>query len=161
MSEGAVAAVTKEGPVGLGGWLILPIIALIVTPLRGVFHLASYSDLLGSMKSLTAGQSGFLVIEFIGNLAVLLILPIILIVLLLGKSTSFPRLFIAWAAVGLAFIVLDIAAAQIFFGDVLAATGQELLDAETMKELFRSIITAAIWIPYMRVSRRVSNTFVN
>ena len=32
---------SSDGPVGIGGWLILPILGLVVTPLRGVFHLAS------------------------------------------------------------------------------------------------------------------------
>ncbi len=152
---------SSDGPVGIGGWLILPILGLVVTPLRGVFHLASYGELLESMNQLTSGQIAFIVVEFIGNVVVLLVLPIVLLVLLFRKSASFPRWFVVWAAVGLAFIILDIAAAQVFFGDVLAATGQALLDADTMRELVRSIVLAVIWIPYVRISRRVANTFVN
>ena len=155
------ASVITDGPSGIGGWLILPVLGLVATPLRGIFHLASYGEMLQSMDQLTRGQIAFIVVEFIGNAIVLLVMPIVLLVLLFRKSASFPRWFIVWAAVGLAFIILDIAAAQIFFGDALAAAGQALLDADTMRELVRSIVLAAVWIPYMRVSRRVANTFVN
>lgn len=160
MTQADGASASRE-PVGIGGWLILPIIGLIVTPVRGLFHLASYTDLFGTMAQLTGGQAAFIIVEFIGNIAVLLVLPVILLVLLARKSVSFPRLYVVWAAAGLAFITLDIIAAQFFFGDILAASGQALLDEETLGELVRSVVTAAIWIPYMRLSRRVANTFVN
>lgn len=150
-----------DGPVGLGGWLILPIIGLVVTPLRAVFHLAGYGELLASMQHLTGGLSAFLVLEFVGNIIVLLVLPIILLVLLFRRSASFQRLFVIWAAGGLAFIVLDLIATQVFFGDVLVATNQPLLDAQTTTELLRSVVFSVIWIPYIRLSRRVANTFTN
>lgn len=161
MTDARQPAIVSDGPVGIGGWLILPIIGLVVTPLRGVFHLASYAELLQSRELLTGGQFAFIVLEFFGNLVILLVLPIVLLVLLFRKSASFPRLFVIWAAGGLAFILVDLAVARFLFGDVLAAANQPLLDAETTGELVRSVITAAVWIPYMRLSRLVSNTFVN
>lgn len=161
MTNAGQPAIATDGPVGIGGWLILPIIGLMVTPLRGVFHIASYAELFQSRQLLTDGQFAFIALEFLGNLVILLVLPIILLVLLFRKSASFARVFVAWAAGGLAFIVLDVIAAKILFGDVLAANNQTLLDVETIGELARSAITAAVWIPYMRLSRRVTNTFVN
>lgn len=150
-----------DGPSDIGGWLILPILGLVATPLRGVVHLATYGEIFKSMQYLTSGQIAFVWLEIMGNVAVLLVLPVVLLALLYKKSAAFPSWFIIWAGVGLAFILLDLIAAQVLFGDVLAAAGQPLFDAETTGELFRSIILAAIWIPYMRVSRRVANTFVN
>jgi hypothetical protein len=148
-------------PVGLAGWLVLPIIGLFVTPARGVFHLASYREFIGAGELLPDGLMAFIALEFIGNVVLLLVLPIFLIVLLFRKSRDFPRWYTIWAGGGLAFIVLDMIATQVLFGDILAAAGQHLLDAESMQELLRSIVTAGIWIPYMQISRRVANTFVN
>ncbi|MBR2691147.1 MAG: DUF2569 domain-containing protein [Aquamicrobium sp.] len=149
----------QDGPVGLGGWLILPIIGLLVTPLRGVFHLAGYGGLLASMQRLPGSLSAFLVLEFVGNIVVLIVLPVILLVLLFRKSASFQRLFVLWAAGGLAFIVLDLIGTQVLFGDLMEATNQPLLDEQTTIELLRSVVFSVIWIPYMRLSRRVANTF--
>ncbi|MFD9900863.1 DUF2569 domain-containing protein [Mesorhizobium sp. NPDC059025] len=150
-----------DGPVGLGGWLVLPIIGLLVTPLRGVFHLAGYGELLASMQRLPGSLSAFLVLEFVGNIIVLIVLPVILLVLLFRRSASFQRLFVIWAAGGLAFIVLDLIGTQVLFGDLLEATNQTLLDEQTTTELLRSVVFSVIWIPYMRLSRRVANTFTN
>lgn len=152
---------SADGPSGIGGWLILPILGMVATPLRGIFHLASYGEMLQLMDQLTSGQITFIVVEFIGNAIVLLVMPIVLLVLLFRKSASFPRWFIVWAAVGLVFVILDLITAQVLFGEILAAANLPLLDTDTMREIARSIITAVVWIPYMRVSRRVANTFVN
>jgi hypothetical protein len=35
-----------------------------------------------------------------------------------------------------------------------------MFDPETAKEFFRSLISMAIWVPYMLVSQRVKNTFI-
>lgn len=150
-----------SGPVGIGGWLVLPIIGLVITPLRGLFHLASYAELFQSLAVLTVGQRVFLVSEFIGNLIFLLVLPVVLLVLLFRKSASFPWLFVIWAAGGLAFLIIDLAVAQILFGDVLAASNQQLLDSESIPEVIRSLVLAVVWIPYIRMSKRVANTFVH
>ncbi len=161
MTETDAAVSAERVPEGFGGWLIVPIIGLVVTPLRAVFHLADYGELFASTERLPAGLSAFLMLEFVGNIVFLLVLPIILLVLLFRKSASFPRMFIMWAAGGLAFSVLDLFTTQVLFGDILAATGQTPLDAEVIQELIRSIILVVVWIPYMRASRRVANTFIN
>jgi hypothetical protein len=126
MTETDAAVWAERVPEGFGGWLIVPIIGLVVTPLRAVFHLADYGELFASTERLPAGLSAFLMLEFVGNIVFLLVLPIILL-----------------------------------FGDILAATGQTPLDAEGIQELIRSIILVVVWIPYMRASRRVANTFIN
>ena len=126
MTETDAAVWAERVPEGFGGWLIVPIIGLVVTPLRAVFHLADYGELFASTERLPAGLSAFLMLEFVGNIVFLLVLPIILL-----------------------------------FGDILAATGQTPLDAEVIQELIRSIILVVVWIPYMRASRRVANTFIN
>jgi len=51
-------------------------------------------------------------------------------------------------------------------GPIMEAIGQpmstaEIFDAESVREMGRAIIGAAIWIPYAIVSRRVNVTYRN
>ena len=48
MTETDAAVSAERVPEGFGGWLIVPIIGLVVTPLRAVFHLADYGELFAS-----------------------------------------------------------------------------------------------------------------
>lgn len=149
----------REGPEGIGGWLILPMLGLILTPLTGLVGLKDYIGLSETFHLLTVPQQIFLVVEIIGNLVIAVILPIILLVLLFSKKLGFPRLYIAWAIANLVFVLADLIAAKILFGDVFEAQGVSLIDQETARSIGRSIVLVVIWIPYMLNSQRVQNTF--
>jgi hypothetical protein len=91
--------------------------------------------------------------EIIGN-SLFIIFDIVLIVLFFTKSYRFPILIIIFIATNLFFVAGDLVLV-----DLIPAVAAES-GPESVKELIRSIITAAIWIPYFLVSKRVKNTFV-
>ena len=156
----AITQTGSGGPVGIGGWLILPVIGLVLTPLAGLANLASYPSVFDSFSVLTGAQKLFIILELLGNVAITIVLPIILMVLLFNKRAGFPPLYIKWAAFNFAFIVADLFLAKLLFSEVFAAGGVELFDVETIKSIARGIILVVVWIPYMLDSRRVKNTFV-
>lgn len=160
--SGAVTAVpaTSGSPAGIGGWLILPVIGLVVTPLGGIAHLFQYGDLAETLPYLSRPQKLFLLFEIVGNIVVTIGLPVYLLVLLFRKRAAFPGIYTIWAIASLVFIVADLAAAGIVFADAFGEGGLELFDGETVRNIFRSVVLVAIWVPYMRMSKRVKNTFV-
>jgi hypothetical protein len=162
MTEGVtVASAARNEPVGIGGWLILPIIGILLTPLRALSLIGTYSEMSEAMPYLSTAQKVFVTIEILVNAVFMVIAPIVLLILLFKRMALFPRVFIIWGLANIAFLVLDLIGAQALFGEVMAQTGTPLFDAETVKEFGRGIVLSLVWVPYMALSRRVKNTFVN
>ncbi len=157
-------ATDNAEPKGLGGWLILPLIGLFVSPIRMAVSLNN--DFLpifqeGYWEVLTTpGSEAYhhlwgplITLEIVGNLF-FIVFSLILIFLFFTKSPFFPSLIIIYITTYLLYIVGDS-----FLADLIPAIASAS-DPESIKELFRAVIAAAIWIPYFRTSRRVKNTFV-
>jgi hypothetical protein len=155
---------TATTPKGIGGWLVLVVIGLLVTPIRiGQFmvanHWAIFRD--GAWPILTTPGTGsyhvlwgpLIVFEIIGNTGSI-VLALVVLWFLFRKSRSTPRLAITWLIWNTAFVVIDYFAADLI--PVVAAQA----DPNSVKELMRSVLAAAIWIPYFLVSKRVKATFV-
>lgn len=150
----------RDGPEGIGGWLILPMIGLIGTPIRAIFQLSQMASVWDNLQYLTAAQTAFIFIEAIGNVFIIIAFPIFLLVLFFNRKQSFPRFYVIWAIAEVAFTIADLIAAKILFGDVFEASGTELMDSDTWQDLLRGLVLVAIWVPYMLNSRRVRNTFI-
>ncbi len=149
---------------GIGGWLILPMIGLVITPLRLGFMLITMHlqiFLSGSWGILTtAGSDAYhplwaplILFEIFAN-TVLMSWSVALLVLLFAKSHHFPKWIILLYLTSLGVIALDMALSQ----SIPAVAEQN--DPSAATELFRSIVAAIIWIPYFIKSERVRNTFV-
>jgi hypothetical protein len=157
------SALAREGPEGLGGWLILVGLGLLVSPIRLVIFIAqTYVPLVrdGTLQALaTPGSESFrpvfaalIVVEALANIFCLGF-AIWLIVLFFQKSRRFPLRYVTLAALSVAIILAD----------SFAISALELgspWDAEGMQELIRSLIGLCVWGPYMYISTRVENTFV-
>ena len=140
---------TKDGPKGIGGWLILPTIGTVLSPFLMAFSAYQSAAALGS--HLSFGLQFFIVLEALFN-GGLTIAWIVAAVALFKHKRIYPRLFVAILAVTLVGTVLDLAVAvSLFNADV---------DANDVRGIVRSVIGLAIWGPYMFVSKRVKNTFV-
>lgn len=136
------------GPVGIGGWLILPAIGLVLSPILNFFTFISELEILsgGSLYD----YETLITFEVI-YIALFIIFQIYTAVKFFTKKMDAPQLVILVLIVnivGLAIIALWIAS----IGD---------LPDEISMGVVRAIIAAAIWIPYFKRSLRVMNTFVN
>jgi ACR3 family arsenite efflux pump ArsB len=161
MSEaGGAGAEARQGPVGLGGWLILPMLGLLITPLAGMVLIATYPDMSDVWQYLTLGQSAFVIAEIAMNAVVLLVAPIALLAFMFKRWEIFPGWYMIWAAAVPIMHFADALMSYAVFPEAYTDGTTAVFDKETTRGILRSIFSAAIWIPYMMRSERVANTFV-
>lgn len=164
-SGGEMVTLNKERSLdGIGGWLILVVLGLLLSPIRIVtllsqYHVPMFSD--GTWELLTTPSSDFfhpfwaplIAFEIAGNLLILL-LGLLTLYFLFRKSKYTPRFAIAWLLTSFIFVIADY-----FLADTIPLIAAQPADPETIKEVARSTVGAAIWVPYFLVSKRVKATF--
>ena len=150
---------------GLGGWLILVGLGVVISPLRllaevletfpPIFENGTY-DLIT-----TPGTEAYhpfwstLIWGEISVNTVIFVASLYLAYLYFSKKSLFPK-FYNWIAVGsLAFILLDAVLIKVVLPN------EPIFDPDTIKEVARSGIVVLVWVPYMMLSTRVKATFVN
>ena len=137
-------------PKGIGGWLIIPAIGLILGPIKAVVLLfmginmiqSVAPELLSDVRLWASGVIDVAIISAAIGIAVLF----------------FQERRIAVRA------IIGLMAASIFANLVqvfLNAAMFEKVDVDTIKPVVHACVFAAIWIPYFIKSKRVKNTFVN
>ncbi len=154
----------KPEPRGIGGWLILPIIGLIITSVYGIFTFIR--DLLPVFKEglwpalTTPGSAAYhplwapaLIFELVMGVA-LIALPIVLLMIMKNKSRRLPKLMVAWYVGVLLAQIIDV----VLLSQIPAVANQP--DGGDFKDLARAAVVCAIWVPYFLISKRVKNTFV-
>lgn len=147
---------------GIGGWLLLPAIGIIISPiliLVGVYtsFVPLFTD--GTWQALTQPDSyayhpmwgPLIAFEVLGNVA-LVALVIWLGWLFFRYDERTPRMYILYLLVTPAFLIADL----ILAGQM---PGMEEPDPIVVRDTGRSLVQAAIWIPYFLKSERVKNTF--
>lgn len=143
------------GPRPIGGWLILiaanvflsPVVVLYAMATGPYFHQAIWT----SLRMESRAGLGLCVVIMIAGSCFLLVCTVLEAVLLVKRRDIFPRIFILTLAASLALIVFDTVTTRHFFGTATSAN---------MQDITRAVIYAAVWIPYIRISERVKNTFV-
>jgi hypothetical protein len=138
-------------PHGVAGWLLLPALGTLLTPLwlaKGVYD--------GALPLFTvtienAALRGFITVELVLNLG-LCLGWFYALYLLARYRAQYPPLFIVLALGILIFGIADTAVAHFGFGVPF--------EPNDLAAMVRALIFAAIWVPYMLRSRRVRNTFV-
>lgn len=149
---------------GLGGWLALLGVQLVITPVRLLVYLAPlYSTFLteGTWEALTSpGQPAyhplwgpFIIGEIAFNL-VFLVASCWLIFLFFKQRRTFPKAYIWVAVANFAFIVADALFIKLIDPTI------ESFDTDTLKEVARSGVALLIWTPYLMLSKRVNATFI-
>jgi hypothetical protein len=153
-----------NGPVGIAGWLLLPALGLIASPLMMAFGF--YNDVLPALtpevwNALTDAHSTaynpmwgpLIVYEVLVNIA-LFIFTLWLLWIFFSKSTRAPKLIVIWLAAIAGTQIVDY-----LLSSQIPAMAEKPPDAAGVSALVRSLVGAAIWIPYFRMSKRVKNTF--
>lgn len=149
---------------GLGGWLILVGIGVVIGPLRLVYELGPmyfnlfsegvFSIVFNSKLDVYNPVLGsFIIVEMILNILMTLVV-FYLAYLFFTKHHTFPKWYIAISAISVFWILLDA-----WVGSLIIEN-EPLFNAESQKEFIRTLIAACIWIPYMLKSERVKVTFV-
>ncbi len=139
----------------IGGWLILVAIGLTVTPLRLIYDFITSDYLLSGEGWLSMWYAQnytnffFLFLEHIYNV-VYSLFSVLLVILFYQRRSSVLLLVPIFYGVSFIVTILDTAL-------VAEINPSSAIDE---KELFRSFIAAAIWIPYFLKSQRVKKTFV-
>jgi len=141
--------------VQIGGWLILILIGLALTPIFGLFTMFN-----GNYFSMSAwhlyghGKENLifktlLVFEMSGNI-ILIGYSAFCLILLSNRRDILPKFIIGYFAYCTAFFIID----------YLFAVSLNVDSGQALTAMIRAILIAAIWIPYFRVSTRVKETFI-
>lgn len=149
---------------GLGGWLVLVQIGLYFGLINLLVQLFQYSLPAVAPETwnmITSKDSEFyhplwrplLTFELTYNILFLLFIAYILINFYRKKSIV-PRLMIISYIVTVVVGIIDTA----ILNQIPMAA--ELEDGSSYREIFKSLVTCAIWIPYFLKSERVKNTFI-
>jgi hypothetical protein len=145
--------INTEEPVGLGGWLVVVGIGIIIAPFNLVattFPIyLSLPEVLEAFPSF--GGRFVLVLETSFNL-IYFFACLYSIRLFFLRHYLFPIAFIVISIANLSFQIVD---------GLLASIVLEMgTFFDHFKIVFPTFISVLIWVPYMRRSKRVKNTFV-
>lgn len=148
---------TGKTPPGFGGWLILPMIGLIISPFilliqvinNGYFNTIVWENFiaLGTYNPVILGL--FYFFELLFNLSII-VFSVFLIVLLFKKRSTFPRLYVGLRIAVLVGLIIDYLLTVFLINS----------DTGMYKQLASAIIGVVIWVPYFLNSERVKNTFL-
>ncbi len=140
----------------IGGWLVLVLIGLYVTPIaltvtlisNQFFQIDVWTRLTDAASDIyNPVQAVLLIFELAGNIG-FLVFSILLLILFHQRRTSLPRLMVYFYGANFLFLFFD-----------SAFTAMYKLGEPDGQGIFRSLIGAAIWIPYFLKSERVKRTF--
>ncbi|MDP2638160.1 MAG: DUF2569 domain-containing protein [Candidatus Levybacteria bacterium] len=150
----------KKVKAGLGGWLALVGLGLIVTILRQGYEAFDYLSLLSGSYEIP-GYSTILRFEFVFTI-VFTIFGIYLLYLYFKKNRNFPKYYIIVQIVSVAYVLLDYLSVA-----SLTVPTQELQKAindvlsQSSGTIGQAIIGSIIWVTYMKKSKQVKATFIN
>lgn len=149
----------EDQPEGIGGWLLLPAIGIVLNPLSLLYAAISEVRLLADLArfqgwgfwELFRGVNAYAKLSVLGSLA-LLVYSIVLAVQFFGKKAQAKKTFVYFLIALAAYRLLLLILAIVFSFEEM---GTEIAN------LVGSLGAMAIWIPYFQRSKRVANTFVN
>jgi hypothetical protein len=143
-----VADTLYSEPRGIGGWLILVMLGLVIAPFFALGALGQGFTFLAN--DMTSGVRIFVISIIIFNLS-MMIAWIVAAIRFFKRKRSFPKFFIM-------VLMIDFLGVLIFTF-IEAGVFDSPLTWENYKELIRPLVSLLIWAPYIARSKRVRNTF--
>lgn len=141
---------------GLGGWLIVTQIALLLSLFSiGISLIKFWQEISGTdaWEFLTSGDKGYIIL-IITYSTLLCLFLIFIIIQFYRKKAMVPRMIVIMYSINIAMGIINF----IMFQQVSYAADAE--STSLMRNMIGAIIAGAIWIPYFLKSERVENTFV-
>jgi hypothetical protein len=152
-----------DAPVGLGGWLILVGIGVVLSPVLLLSALGEFRDYFTSTTySLVGTQFSSawpaFVLKAIIDVSILLmtvqiVLALLLIALFFARHWLFPRMYVVLLCSEVLLLILILVLLVQLYG----SDSKDVV--QTTAALVRGVFQAAIWCTYMLVSKRVRATF--
>lgn len=149
---------------GLKGWLILVGLGIVITPFLIIIELFPfYSEMFsnGTWTALTVpGTKAFNPLWkpiLLGEMAInsgMVFTWSYIAFLFFMKKKEFPLWYIGILLFTLLFLVIDPLTIKSILPD------KDVYTSDTTDEIIRALVVALIWIPYIRISKRVKATFV-
>jgi len=139
----------------IGGWLGLLAVGMCITPLRLMYQFFTETDMFFGETPFILIQQGntglgiFLVVTHWFNVT-LILFSVLLVILFFQRRTSFPILASIFYGTMLVMVVLD---------NYVASTADVNIE-DGVTDILRAAVAAAIWIPYLLISTRAKDTFV-
>ncbi|WP_439880864.1 DUF3857 domain-containing protein [Pontibacter sp. MBLB2868] len=145
----------------ISGWLVLPLIGLIFTPIRVLNFLSTneyfnqqvWAELLNTSSNV---YSPALVSVSLGELTAnvaFLVFSLLFIYLFIKRRTSVPKLMMIYYGVNLCYVLLDNLLVHMLDLPGVATD-------ESVRNIISALAGAGIWIPYFKTSTKVKATFV-
>ncbi len=152
-------------PPGLGGWLVLPAIGLVLRPLALLFNLRrvlnTYFDqriwityMSPESAAYHPATGGMIQFELAGNLS-LIAFSLLAAILFFQCRRSLPTVIIAMLATTPLFLLSDHLLCDQF--EIGTSGG---VNSQTLQNIYQAAGAALLWIPYFLLSKRVKATFV-
>jgi hypothetical protein len=154
---------------GIGGWLVLPLIGLIVTPLRELVILVNdvlpffepqkwevFTSPLSTLYS--PWWTPYFVVSLIGCVGVAA-WAVVLLVLFFGRKKQLPAVISIFYLAGILWAAFELVSVLMLTSE-LPQLDDGYLRTNALSRLIGTVAGAAIWIPYFFRSVRVRNTFV-
>lgn len=161
--EPIVKMSTRKDLQGIGGWLFLIAISMVIQPLRLAWQIATlwmaYPPQVWNTLTVPGSDSyhwlwqPVLMFELSVNIS-WFVFALLMLVLFFKKRQSFPNIYVIYLFTTLALSLMDY-----FFADGIPAAAEKT-DIRYQKEIIRYGVYVCIWTFYLMKSRRVRNTFV-
>ncbi|NHF58667.1 DUF3857 domain-containing protein [Flavobacteriaceae bacterium TP-CH-4] len=151
----------EEKPIG--GWLILPALGLILTPIVVLVQIITEDPLnhntwLSLYRADTESPIALVLLYGVEQLYnyLFLMFSVLLIILFFQKRSSIPTLMIIFYGTSLVVPIVDLFLTKLLASNLLSDSDGQALYADIGKRF----VGAAIWIPYFLTSQRVKETFI-
>lgn len=147
---------------GIGGWLILVAIGIIVAPI--LIAAQTYSEVIlfifdENFTTYSFSVKLFVYLELFANVS-LFLFSCYLFFLFFKKSARFPKSYIIFVIINFLVVAADSIGAYYLFREYFAQSEANQYISESVTESLKQLVRIAIWVPYMLLSKRVKATFV-